>query len=220
MKSRPNKFTDIVGQTAVIHRLQVSANGCVASNTTMPHLLIDGPPGLGKTTIATALANELNSNLYITNAANIRSVKNILPYLLGLTQGSVLFIDEIHRLPKLVEEFLYPVMEDFAINMVLDKEPETIDIPRFTLVGATTNAGILSQPFYDRFIIKEHLVFYSDDELAKLAGYNLDSLGMSVPLDTLLEIAKRRDTPKITGSKRINKNREAKLSNNGFSSCL
>ena len=107
----------------------------------MPHTLIDGPPGLGKTTIASAIANELNVNLYTSNAANLRSVKNVIPYLMGIDPRSVFFIDEIHRLPKLVEEFLYPVMEDFVLTITLDKKPETIDLPAFTLIGATTSGG-------------------------------------------------------------------------------
>jgi Holliday junction DNA helicase RuvB len=164
----------------------------------LPHVLIDGPPGLGKTTIAGAIATEMGVNLYTANAANLRSVKSVLPYLLRMTKRSVFFIDEIHRLPKLVEEFLYPVMEDFKINIVLEKEPEEIEIPAFTLVGATTSGGSLSQPFYDRFQIKEHLSFYTDIELAKLARLNSDSLGLSMEDSELLEIAKRsKGTPRI-----------------------
>jgi Holliday junction DNA helicase RuvB len=164
----------------------------------LPHILIDGPPGLGKTTIAGAIATEMEVNLYTANAANLRSVKNVLPYLLRMTKRSVFFIDEIHRLPKLVEEFLYPVMEDFKINIILDKEPEEIEIPAFTLVGATTSGGSLSQPFYDRFQIKEHLSFYTDNELAKLAESNCCDLGLSVSESDLIEIAKRsKGTPRI-----------------------
>ena len=200
--NRPSTFADITGQSSVVERLKITVGGCKATNSVMPHILIDGPPGLGKTTIATALANELGVNLYVANAANIRSVKNILPYLMNMTKQSLFFIDEIHRLPKLVEEFLYPVMEDFVINIVLDKEPESIEIPRFTLVGATTNAGILSQPFYDRFVIKEHLSFYNVDELAKLAGSNLSKIGIVMEEECLLEIAKRsKGTPRILNAR-------------------
>ena len=192
---RPSAFSDIVGQSDVVERLRVTVAGCKTTGSTMPHTLIDGPPGLGKTTIASAIANELGVNLYTTNAANIRSVKNILPYLMGM-------IDEIHRLPKLVEEFLYPVMEDFVINMILDKEPEKIDIPSFTVVGATTSGGSLSQPFYDRFIIKEHLSFYDDSDLAKLAGSNAEKLGLVIDNSSLLEIAKRsKGTPRILNAR-------------------
>lgn len=202
MISRPSKFNDIIGQTDVINRLQVCVQGCNSSSSVMPHILIDGPPGLGKTTIASAIATEMGVNLYVCNAANLRSVKNVLPYILGIAPRSVLFIDEIHRLPKIVEEFLYPVMEDFKINIVLDKEPEEIDIPMFTLVGATTSGGSLSQPFYDRFQMKEHLSFYTDDELAKLAELNAEKLGLIVSHIDLLEIAKRsKGTPRILNSR-------------------
>lgn len=202
MSIRPSKFDDIIGQESVIDRLKVNVAGCKSSGTVMPHLLIDGPPGLGKTTIASAVANELGVNLYTANAANLRSVKNVIPYLLRITKRSVFFIDEIHRLPKLVEEFLYPVMEDFKINIILEKEPEEIEIPAFTLVGATTSGGSLSQPFYDRFQVKEHLSFYSDSDLAKLAGLNAEKLGLSISENDLIEIAKRsKGTPRILNAR-------------------
>jgi holliday junction DNA helicase RuvB len=199
---RPTSFDNIIGQSDVVTRLKISTLGCKKSNSVLPHVLIDGPPGLGKTTIAGAIATDMDVNLYVANAANLRSVKSVLPYLLRMTKRSVFFIDEIHRLPKLVEEFLYPVMEDFKINIVLEKEPEEIEIPAFTLVGATTSGGSLSQPFYDRFQIKEHLSFYTDDELAKLAGLNSDSLGLVISDSDLLEIAKRsKGTPRILNAR-------------------
>jgi Holliday junction DNA helicase RuvB len=173
----------------------------------MPHVLIDGPPGLGKTTIASAIANEMGVNLYTANAASIRSIKNIMPYIMGIAPRSILFIDEIHRLPKIVEEFLYPVMEDFVLNITVkddeDKDkPETIDLPMFTIVGATTSGGTLSQPFYDRFTIKEHLSFYSNEELAKLARSNCEKMGIVISDSDLLEIAKRsKGTPRILNSR-------------------
>jgi holliday junction DNA helicase RuvB len=195
---RPTSFDKIIGQSNVVNRLKISTMGCKKSGSVLPHVLIDGPPGLGKTTIAGAIATEMDVNLYTANAANLRSVKSVLPYLLRMTKRSVFFIDEIHRLPKLVEEFLYPVMEDFKINIILEKEPEEIEIPAFTLVGATTSGGSLSQPFYDRFQIKEHLSFYTDDELAKLAGLNSGDIGLVIPDVDLLEIAKRsKGTPRI-----------------------
>lgn len=200
---RPSTFEEIIGQDNVKERLRVSVKGCKNTGTVMPHVLIDGPPGLGKTTIASAIANELGVNLYTTNAANIRSIKNILPYIMGIQPRSVLFIDEIHRLPKIVEEFLYPIMEDFVLNITVkndeDKDvPQTIDLPMFTVVGATTSGGSLSQPFYDRFQIKEHLCFYSDNDLAKLARLNSEKLGIVIDDQGLLEIAKRsKGTPRI-----------------------
>jgi len=121
---------------------------------------------------------------------------------MGIEAKSVLFIDEIHRLPKIVEEFLYPVMEDFTLNITLDTKPETIDLPMFTIIGATTSGGSLSQPFYDRFTIKEHLSFYTPDELAKLAGSNANKLGLIIEKSDLLEIAKRsKGTPRILNAR-------------------
>jgi Holliday junction DNA helicase RuvB len=199
---RPTTFEDVIGQQDVVSRLRIVVRGCLNSQGVMPHVLIDGPPGLGKTTIAGAIASELDTNLYTVNAANIRSVKNILPYLMGIEAKSVLFIDEIHRLPKIVEEFLYPVMEDFTLNITLDTKPEIIDLPMFTIIGATTSGGSLSQPFYDRFTIKEHLSFYTPDELAELAGLNANKLGLIIDKSDLLEIAKRsKGTPRILNAR-------------------
>jgi Holliday junction DNA helicase RuvB len=195
---RPSSFGEIIGQSDVIERLRVSTNAYKNQPYAMPHVLIDGPPGLGKTTIASAMANELGVNLYTLNAANLRSVKNIMPYIMGMSLKSVLFIDEIHRLPKLVEEFLYPIMEDFVLNISVEDKIESIDIPQFTLIGATTSGGSLSQPFYDRFQVKEHLSFYSDEDLAKLARLNSEKLGIVINDSDLLEIAKRsKGTPRI-----------------------
>jgi len=204
---RPSSFDGIIGQSSVIDRLKIIIHGCKESDGVLPHVLIDGPPGLGKTTIAQAISNELGVNLYTVNAANIRSVKNLLPYLMGIAPRSLLFIDEIHRLPKIVEEFLYPVMEDFAINITVkgedDKDrPETIDLPQFTIAGATTSGGSLSQPFYDRFTIKEHLSYYNSDELAKLARLNANKLGLMIDDSHLIEIAKRsKGTPRILNAR-------------------
>lgn len=199
---RPSRFDDILGQADVVQRLRVMITGCRNSSQVVPHTLIDGPPGLGKTTIASAIATELGVSLYNVNAANVRSPKNLIPYLMGMESRSVLFIDEIHRLPKLVEEFLYPVMEDYRLDIVLENKPESIDIPAFTLVGATTSGGSLSQPFYDRFLIKEHLTFYTLDDLAKLARSNANKLGINASDDDLIEIAKRsKGTPRILNAR-------------------
>jgi Holliday junction DNA helicase RuvB len=204
---RPTKFSEITGQSEVVTRLGIIVAGCKNSAGVMPHVLIDGPPGLGKTTIASAIATEMGVNLYTINGAAIRSIKNILPYLTGMEPRSVLFIDEIHRLPKIVEEFLYPVMEDFVLNITVkgddDKDkPETIELPMFTMVGATTSGGSLSQPFYDRFQIKEHLSFYSETDLAKLARSNATKLGLMISDEDLLEIAKRsKGTPRILNAR-------------------
>lgn len=195
---RPTAFNEIIGQSDVINRLRVSVAGCKSTGEVLPHVLIDGPPGLGKTTIASAISNELGVDLYSINAASIRSSKNIIPYLMGLSPRSVLFIDEIHRLPKLVEEFLYPVMEDFVLSTTTDEQIETINLPAFTMVGATTSGGSLSQPFYDRFQIKEHLSFYTTEDLAKLARSNCEKLGIVISDEDLLAVAERsKGTPRI-----------------------
>lgn len=200
--SRPTKFDDIIGQSNTKNRLKICVDACNKNGGVMPHLLIDGPPGLGKTTIAQALATELNVNLYVANASNLRSIKNLLPYITGISPRSVFFIDEIHRLPKIVEEFLYPVMEDFKLNIVIDKNIESIDVPLFTLVGATTSGGSLSQPLYDRFTLKEHLVFYTLDELAKLARLTANKLGLMTSDDELINIAARsKGTPRILNAR-------------------
>lgn len=199
---RPTNFEDVIGQKDVLKRLKIFTFGCKQNGSILSHVLLDGPPGLGKTTIASAIANELGVDLIVANAASIRSVGSMTKYLLGLTSRCVLFIDEIHRLPKLVEEFLYPVMEDFKATIVLDKEPEEIDIPPFTLVGATTSGGTLSQPFYDRFTIKEHLQFYNNDELAQLARLNASKAGLSITENEASEIAKRsKGTPRILNAR-------------------
>jgi len=199
---RPTAFNDIIGQEETIQRLRIMSSGCKNSGQVMPHVLIDGPPGLGKTTISSAIANEMGVNLYTVNAASVRSIKNLMPYLMGMEARSVLFIDEIHRLPKLVEEFLYPVMEDFRIDMLVENKPDSIDLPIFTMVGATTSGGSLSQPFYDRFTMKEHLSFYDNSVLAKLARSNADKLGLSLSDNEMEEIAKRsKGTPRILNAR-------------------
>ena len=199
---RPTTFDDICGQDGVVERLRIMTTGCKDSGEVMPHVLIDGPPGLGKTTISSAIANEIGTNMYTVNAASVRSPKNLIPYLLNMESGSILFIDEIHRLPKLVEEFLYPVMEDFKIDMLVENKPDSIQLEKFTMVGATTSGGSLSQPFYDRFTIKEHLSFYDHDVLAKLAGSNASKLGLTLTDSEMMEIAKRsKGTPRILNAR-------------------
>ena len=199
---RPTTFDDVIGQDDVIQRLRIMTSGCKSSGQVMPHVLIDGPPGLGKTTIASAIANEIGVQLYTVNAASVRSPKNIIPYLMAMEPRSVLFIDEIHRLSKLVEEFLYPVMEDFRIDMLVEDKPNSIDLPIFTMVGATTSGGSLSQPFYDRFTIKEHLSFYDQNVLAELAGSNGTKLGLNLTEEQSSQIARRsKGTPRILNAR-------------------
>lgn len=200
--NRPSSFENIIGQQEIIRRLKISTFGCSRNNKPLSHVLLDGPPGLGKTTISCAIANELGVELMTANAASIRSVSSMTKYLLNISRNCILFIDEIHRLPKLVEEFLYPVMEDFKATIILESDPEEIDIPPFTLVGATTSGGSLSQPFYDRFTIKEHLNFYTCNELAKLARLKATDSGISLSEQEALEIAIRsKGTPRILNAR-------------------
>lgn len=194
---RPTNFDDVIGQESTKNRLRIMIAGCTEGEV-LPHVLLDGPPGLGKTTMGNAIANELDVKIHTLNAATIRNIKSIIPYLMSVERGSIIFIDEIHRLPTIVEEFLYPVMEDFRIDMMQENEDEGIDIPPFCLIGATTNGGSLSQPFYDRFTIKEHLQFYTHDELAKLARSNTEKMGLQLSDSELVEIASRsKGTPRI-----------------------
>ena len=146
----------------------------------MPHILFDGPPGLGKTTFATVLHNELGVELNITSGAALDKKMDVMPFLTNAAEGSILFIDEIHRLPRAVEEFIYPVMEDFRVDVVLGEgmSARTINLPlkKFTIIGATTRSGMLSGPLRERFGMHEHLEFYDVDDLARIITINAAKL--------------------------------------------
>ena len=153
---------------------------------------------MGKTTLSNALANELGSDIQVANGANLRSIKNVIPYLMRVNNRSVLFIDEIHRMTKLVEEFLYPVMEDFKIDMSDGEEIISLQIPKFTLVGATTEAGVLSAPLRDRFKLKFTLELYDELSLATLIEGNSKKLKIEMSDDAIFSLAKAsRGTPRI-----------------------
>jgi len=160
-----------------------------------PTRMRDGPPGLGKTTFASVLPTEMGVPLQMASGAALAAPKDLLPYLTNLEEGSVLFIDEIHRLPKAVEEFMYPAMEDFRIDIVLGEgmNARTINMPlkRFTLIGATTRSGMLSAPLRDRFVIREHLDFYTVDELAEIIRRNAVRLQSEIAPEATREIAER-----------------------------
>src|SRR5207253_1959906 len=166
------------------------------------HILFDGPPGLGKTTFATVLPNELGTTIQQTSGPALTNPKDLMPYLTNAQDGSILFIDEIHRMPRIVEEFIYPAMEDFRIDIVLGEgiNARTLSIPlkRFTLIGATTRTGLLSGPMRDRFKMHEHLEFYSVEELAQIVRVNARKLQTEIGDDAALELARRsRGTPRI-----------------------
>src|SRR5713101_2116823 len=169
---RPRWLREVIGQKAVVQRLGIVLNACRKLKEPLSHILFDGPPGLGKTTFATVLPNELGTAIQMTSGPALTNPKDMMPFLTNAGEGSILFIDEIHRMPRVVEEFIYPAMEDFRIDIVLGEgiNARTISIPlkRFTLIGATTRSGMLSNPMRDRFKMHEHLEFYSIEELAEI----------------------------------------------------
>src|ERR671930_612287 len=184
---RPRWLREVIGQKAVVQRLGIVLNACKKLKEPMSHILFDGPPGLGKTTFATVLPNELGTSIQMTSGPALSKPKDLLPFLTNAEEGSFLFIDEIHRMPRVVEEFIYPAMEDFRIDIVLGEgiNARTISmrLKRFTLIGATTRSGLLSSPMRDRFKMHEHLEFYSIEELAEIVRINSRKLQTPITLD-------------------------------------
>src|SRR5947207_13636143 len=169
---RPRWLREVIGQKAVVQRLAIALNACRKLKEPLGHILFDGPPGLGKTTFATVLPNELGTTIQMTSGPALAKPADMLPFLTNVEEGSVPFIDEIHRMPRVVEEFIYPAMEDFRIDIVLGDgiNARTISMPlkRFTLIGATTRSGMLSGPMRDRFKMQEHLDYYTVEELSEI----------------------------------------------------
>jgi len=179
----------------VAQRLGIVLNACRKLKEPMAHILFDGPPGLGKTTFATVLPNELGTSIQMTSGPALSKPADMLPFLTNLEEGSFLFIDEIHRMPRVVEEFIYPAMEDFRIDIILGEgvNARTISmrLKRFTLIGATTRSGMLSSPMRDRFKMHEHLEFYSVEELSEIVRINARKLQTVITDDAALELASR-----------------------------
>jgi Holliday junction DNA helicase RuvB len=205
-KLRPQRLSEVIGQRAVAERLAVSLDAARKRGEALPHILFDGPPGLGKTTFATVLHNELGVELSITSGAALDKKADLLPFLTNASAGSILFIDEIHRLPRTVEEFIYPVMEDFRADVVLGEgmSARTINIPlkRFTIIGATTRSGMLSGPLRERFGMHEHLEFYDPDDLARIITINAGKLRAAIAPQAAWELAARsRGTPRVANSR-------------------
>ncbi|HTI52126.1 MAG TPA: Holliday junction branch migration DNA helicase RuvB [Planctomycetaceae bacterium] len=202
---RPQMLEDVVGQRTVIERLRIMLNAARKRKEPLGHLLLDGPPGLGKTTFATVLPRELGTECQITSGPVLTAPKDLLPYLTNASQGSILFIDEIHRLPPAVEEFIYPVMEDFRVDISLGEglNARTINmrLKQFTLIGATTRSGLLTAPLRDRFVNREHLDFYSVDDLGEIVRRNSSKLQTKITAEAAGEIARRsRGTPRIANN--------------------
>ncbi len=203
---RPQRIRDMIGQREVTARLDIAIDAARKRGEVLGHVLFDGPPGLGKTTYALAIPRELGVSVQIASGAVLQAPKDLIPYLTNAEANSVLFIDEIHRLPKAVEEFMYPAMEDFRIDLSLGEgvNARTINMQLrpFTLIGATTRAGLISGPLRDRFVMREHLEFYSVAELAEIVRRNAGKLDVKITDDAALEIAVRsRGTPRIANNR-------------------
>jgi Holliday junction DNA helicase RuvB len=199
-------MSEMIGQRGVYTRLEISIRAAQKRKEPLGHILLDGPPGLGKTTFATCIPHELGVPMQIGNGATLKSPKDILPYLTNAEEGSILFIDEIHRMQKTVEEFLYPAMEDFRIDLVIGEGvgARTLNMPLkpFTLIGATTRTGLISKPLLDRFQIQEHLDFYTVDELAVIVRRSASKLHIKIEDDAAYEIAVRsRGTPRLANNR-------------------
>jgi Holliday junction DNA helicase RuvB len=202
---RPQRMWEIVGQREVYERISIAVDAASKRQEPMGHVLLDGPPGLGKTTFALCIPRELDVAVRVTTAAALRSPRDLVPYLTNAEEGSVLFIDEIHRLPHAVEEYLYPAMEDFRLDVVLGEGVNArtlnISLKPFTLIGATTRAGMLTAPLRDRFQVREHLDFYSLDELTEIVIRNANKLSLPIDGESATEIARRsRGTPRIANN--------------------
>lgn len=214
MTYRPQKLEELIGQEGLKKRVRISVEAAKKEQRPFPHLLLSGPPGLGKTTVARIIAKEMDVECREANGGNIRSVKDIIPFINHIKHGSVLFIDEIHRMPIKVEEFLYPVIEDFKMVIVDDdREVCSIKLKPFTLVGATTIAGRLSAPLRDRFKLHEELSLYSTDDLNILIKHNAEKLKVTLSDDATKHLARMsRGTPRI-GNKILEWIRDCVISN-------
>lgn len=199
---RPRAIDDYIGQEKVKENLKIYIEAAKNRNEALDHVLLYGPPGLGKTTLAGIIANEMGVNFRVTSGPAIEKPGDLAALLTNLNEGDVLFIDEIHRLSRAVEEVLYPAMEDNALDIIIGKGPSArsirLDLPHFTLVGATTRAGQLSAPLRDRFGVVLRLELYSPEELGKIVVRSANILGIGIENEGALEIASRsRGTPRI-----------------------
>ncbi len=199
---RPKKFSEYIGQENIIENLEIAIGAAKKRKEPIDHVLLYGPPGLGKTTLSHVIAKEMDANIKITSGPAIERAGDLASILTNLEEGDILFVDEIHRLNKIIEEVLYPAMEDFMLDIVIGKGPSArsirLDLPKFTLVGATTRIGVISSPLRDRFGIVHRLEFYTDSEIEKIINRSAKILKIEVDNAGAREIAKRsRKTPRI-----------------------
>jgi len=199
---RPENLNEYIGQKAVIQKLTIAIKAALGRGEPLDHILFHGPPGLGKTTLAHIVSNEMNAGLICTSGPALERAADLVGILTNLQQGDILFIDEIHRLPRVVEEYLYPAMEDFVIDIVLDPGPHArtvrLDLAEFTIVGATTRAGLITGPLRNRFGLSLHMQFYNTDELAEIIRRSSRILNLELTDGGAETIALRsRGTPRI-----------------------
>ena len=203
---RPTRLDDLLGQKSLIDALEINILSAKSRGTCIDHSLLYGPPGTGKTTVANAVANEMGSSLQVANGANLRTIKTLIPYVMRIEENSVLFIDEIHRMTSLVEEFLYPIMEDFKLDMATESkefngETLSMEIPRFTLLGATTEYGSLSKPLIDRFKHKHTLSLYNIEDILSILRVNAERINVPMSECAMRVVAETsRGTPRIANA--------------------
>ena len=202
---RPGVFADFTGQLKVKERLGIAVEAAKQRGEALDHVLLSGPPGLGKTTLAGILAREMGSDMKITSGPIIEKAADLAGLLTNLNQGDVLFIDEIHRLQKNIEEYLYPAMEDFTLDIIIDQGPSArsvrLNLPKFTLIGATTRSGLLTAPLLTRFPVRERLDYYVADDLQTIVRRSAGLLNVEIDTDGAAEVARRsRGTPRIANN--------------------